>query len=174
MQKPRRAWRIGIWLRLLLAGWRPGRNVWKKVTIPNGASIFPEAQRVLSEFGKLKFGNKHDDNVVIIGPLVKANLLDSIKHLQGMLKTQLYPIAIWGSVDETYILIDEKGIVYKLHFCPTSSSTSYWLTPFASSFEQSLTYLLPCTEPQEEIKADLRSAGIDFKEWEYEGAPLAS
>lgn len=53
MARSHRSMRVRSRIRLMLAGWFPGRNVIESLELPGNFQLFPEAVRVLSEYGGL-------------------------------------------------------------------------------------------------------------------------
>jgi hypothetical protein len=123
--------------------------------LPRSFSLFPEAQRVLTEFGGLRFGDRND--YVDLNPALGEEGADEILPFEVVLETQLYPVGIMEHQDRIYIVIDEKGIVYTV--CLDE------LKPFASSFDRAIECLAGSSVPRREREADLRSVGLFGKEW---------
>lgn len=159
--KRKRSWRWGTWGRLVLAGWRPGRDVWDSLKLPAGFTAFPEAQRVLAEFGGLKFTKPYGS--ATLDPSVGEEISEEIHAYEKKLGRALYPVGIIDGGDTLYLLLDESGLVYTL---------TYRLEPFASSFNQAIKYLvLVCTVNKREQREDLKSIGMFGKFWEKDSGP---
>ena len=106
----KRNWRWSTWLRLLLAGWRPGRNVLNRLTLPESLEVFPEAERILAEFGNLRFGDRNDQ--VRLDPSLGQEIVEQLKMYERELGRRLYPLGVWQHQDRIYLLVDENGVVY--------------------------------------------------------------
>src|SRR5437867_2138353 len=106
----KRTWRWTTWLKLLLAGWRPNRNVWDQLKLPRSFPVFPEAKRVLAEFGNLKFGTANDH--VHLDPSSGEEIAEEIHLYEAALGRSLYPVGFMEHQDRIYLLVDENGIVY--------------------------------------------------------------
>jgi len=78
--------------RLALAGWHPGRNVWKRMKLPESFEPHPIAKRILTEFGKLKIGP--NDNYTRFEPSVEEGVASAIKRFEKEIGRRLYP---WDS-----------------------------------------------------------------------------
>lgn len=150
----RKMWRWSTRFRLLCAGWRPARNVWNHLSIPTSLTVFPEARRVLSEFGALHFGNRME-NVRIV-PTMDEEIIESIKQYEIQLGTRLYPIGIMEHQDRHYLLIDENGVIYTL---------IDQLEPLASTFELAIEYFVHMTVNRRKVESDLQRIGMFGKVW---------
>ena len=117
--------------------------------------MFPEAQRVLTEFGNLRFGDRND--YVELDPSLGENGADEILPFQEELGTRLYPVGIMEHQDRVYLVVDEKGLVYTVLLDE--------LEPFASSFDQAIEFLVRPAINRREWEDDLRSVGLVGKVW---------
>lgn len=152
------AWRWTTWLRLLFAGWYPGRDVWNRLSLPASFTVFPEAQRVLREFGDLRFGSRND--YVDLNPAFGDEGADEILPFQDLLGKRLYPVGIMEHQDRVYLVVDEKGLVY--------TALLNELKPFASSLDRAIEYLVRETIPRRQWEEDLHSVGMLGKTWKLE------
>jgi hypothetical protein len=150
---------IGTRLRLLLAGWRPNRDRWDRLNLPPSLTPFPEARRVLAEFGGLKFGNRNDG--VVLDPSLGEEVAEEIKAFERKLRVRLYPVGVMDHQDRHYLLVDEHGIVYTL---------IDQLEPLATSFHRALEYLIRQMADRRDVEADLRPAGLFGKVWRLDDA----
>ena len=156
----RKNWRWTTLLRLYIAGWRPSRNVWTKLKLPKSLQVFPEAQRILSEFGGLKFGDWQ--NNVSFDPTPGEEVAEPIKTFEGVLGVRLYPVGAMEHQDCHYLLVDEKGIVYTL----IDGVDSFDLEPLASSFERTAEFLVRKLAYYSE--EDLQAIGMKGKIWQID------
>lgn len=150
-------WRWTTRLKLRAAGWRPNRNVWDRLKLPQSLSVFPEAKRILAEFGDLRFSSPAES--VHLDPSVGEEIADQIKVYEKKLGRPLYPVGILEGGDTLYLLVDDKGLVYAL---------SDQLEPFASSFERAIGYLVRHVINGREMKDDLQAAGVLGKVWKLD------
>ena len=160
----RRRWTT--WLTLLVAGWRPCRNIWCQLDLPSGLEVFPEAKRILTEYGGLKF--QRSSEVVHLDPSTAEPIVGQIRRYEEASGRRLYPLGFYEHQDQLYLLIDDQGVVYTLTLLddapePLASSA---LEPLASSFERALESLLGGSRLQREAHEDLRSIGLQGKVWE--------
>jgi uncharacterized protein (TIGR03067 family) len=153
------AWPWSTRLRLLLVGWRPNRNVWNDLALPKSFTVFPEAQRVLAQFGNLYFGDENDH--IRLEPAVGDEITDCIKVLEEKLGKRLYSVGVWEHQDPMYLLVDEDGVVYFLEV-----DTLLW--PLASSFDRAVVYFARRIWNRHEIDDDLRTVGLLGKTWQLE------
>jgi SUKH-3 immunity protein len=168
MTYARRTWGWITHLKLLFAGWRPKRNVWGRLTLPRSLSPFPEAERVLRQFGNLRFGAR--DVVVDFNPALGEEVADEIRMFESQLARRLYPVGIMEHQDRDYLLIDQGGIVYTLMVCPPLQNRAgiAELVPLASSFEQAIETLLHRQPRRREVGEDMCAAGVTGKVWRVE------
>ena len=106
------------------AGWFQGRNVpdqveeWTRELSSDGFEIFPEAERVLSEFGGL---NVHQDAPGVncarepfrVAPTLAAGESDRFGEFAEYLKTTLYPLGE-ASGGHYFLAIGKNGQVFLL------------------------------------------------------------
>lgn len=106
------------------AGWFPGRNVrdqvggWTRELRSDGFESFPEAERVLSEFGGL---NVHQEAPGVncarepfrVAPTLAAGESDRFGEFAEFLKTPLYPLGE-ASGGNYFLAIGESGLVFLL------------------------------------------------------------
>ena len=106
------------------AGWFPGRNLrhqmwdWTRALSSDGFESFPEAERVLSEFGGL---NVHQDAAGVncarepfrLEPTLAAGESDRFGEFAEFLKTTLYPLGE-ASGGHYFLAIGESGQVFLL------------------------------------------------------------
>jgi hypothetical protein len=131
--------------------------VWERLKLPKSFPVFPEAKRILAEFGDLKFSDRTES--VDLDPSVGEEVADEIRVFEKKLGRPLYPVGILEGGDALYLLIDDKGFVYAL--------SGRLLEPFASSFERAIEYLVrPKTEG--ERMEDLQAAGVLGKVWKLD------
>lgn len=100
-------------LRLYWAGWRPGRDVWAKLNLPEGLPVFAEARRILGELGDLQFGDPHWE-MVRFEPYPPPEVLPHITQFAAQIGRQVYPIGYNEHQDRVFLLIDDEGTVYTL------------------------------------------------------------
>ncbi|MFL5328877.1 MAG: SUKH-3 domain-containing protein [Gemmataceae bacterium] len=98
-------------LRLFLAGWRSKRDVWAKLRLPTSPMAFPEAKRILSKFGGLRFGNS-SEHIVFEPADALAYDPDLIRRCEAMVGRRLYPIGYQEHQEREPILVDESGSIY--------------------------------------------------------------
>jgi hypothetical protein len=155
----KRTWRWSTYLKLVLAGWKPGRNVWEQLELPESLPVFAEAQRVLAEFGQLRLGTRHDR--IHLGPSVEDDIVGEIKTYERRLGRRLYPIGVMEHQDPVQLLLDDHGIVYTL-------MPGLELEPMASSFDRAIEFLIRRHTSRQESRDDLRRVGISEKAWRLE------
>ncbi len=103
--------------------------------------MFPEARRVLSEYGNLKFGDRNE--WVHLDPSVGDEVAEQIGRWEKEIARPLYPLGFTEHQDRIYLLIDEEGIVYTL--CLDDAPGQHVdsdLIQLAPSFEEALKYLV--------------------------------
>jgi hypothetical protein len=120
--------------RLVFAGWRPNRNVWARLKLPASFEVFPEARRILSRFGGLKFGDRNE--LARLDPSSGDEVSDQIRACEKLLGRRLYPLGYREHQDREYVLVDEAGTVYLL-----AGDTLHLL---AASFEIAIDDLARC------------------------------
>src|SRR6516164_3222572 len=98
-------------MRLYLAGWRPRRDVWERLRLPASLAVFPEAKRILSSFGGLRFGNRNE-HVVFDPSDAVADDTELVWRCEKAVGRRLYPIGYQEHQDREPILVDEGGAVY--------------------------------------------------------------
>lgn len=152
--KPRR-WRWTTLLKLLFAGWRPNRNGLELLQLPSELAIFPEARRVLSEFGGLSFGNSNKH--VCLDPLTAGEIYGHIGTLECAMGCRLYPVGVWEHQDPMYVLVNERGIVFIIE--------ANECRPLASSFDRAIEYIVRQKWDREEKEEDLGRLGMVGKSW---------
>lgn len=141
--------------RLRRAGWRPGRDVWGRLTLPRGIEAFDAVRKVLSEFGGLTFRIKSGSTT--LDPAVDDKIEGEIRQYAAVLGRPLYPLGITDGGDTIFILIDPEGVVYAL---------GGTLEPLASTFDQAIKYLSRVfTVNQSEQRRDLAAIGLLGKSW---------
>ena len=131
MTKNTRNWRWSTWVRLFLAGWRPNRDVWDELTLPNSFVVFPAARLTLSRYGNLTF--RHPSETVTLDPSAGEEAAEEIAAFEKELGFSLYPIGLLDGGDTIYLLIDERGVVY---------SMSDELQAFALTADRAVEYLV--------------------------------
>lgn len=131
-------------IRLLLAGWRPNRDVWHTMVLPDWVAPNTTAKKILSEFGNLKFGSQNDGGLhVKLNPLCAEVFKEQVICFARALRTTLYPIGSMEIQDEEIILVNEAGNLFCLIENPRSPECiQYNLEALAASFEDALPYLL--------------------------------
>jgi hypothetical protein len=119
------------------AGWFEGRCAKEKRLIPNGYTLFPEAGKVLSEFGGLRIGECHQGKEcatsdIEIDPSIGEGLEDIFKAYEIEFDIKLLPIGQFHR-QQAYLVMDNLGRVY-----------GYFdeLDPLAVNFDQALEVLL--------------------------------
>lgn len=130
------SWRTS--LRLVLHGWRPGRNVWSRIKYPASLTPFPEAVRVLSQFGMLRFGYTRGDLIVRLDPQRCDGFTEQILAFQSHLGRLVFPLGDMVIQDVWRLLIDESGIIYAISEFPENRALTIWIFEFevfAPSFE---------------------------------------
>lgn len=150
----KRMWRWKTWFRLVLAGWRPNRNAWNQLKLPESFDVFPEARRVLTEFGNLKFERAW--GTLILDPFVGEEVRGEIQEYEKQLGYALYPIGIDDGGDTLYLLIDEDGIIYAM---------SGDLQPFAGCFGVAIDRLLCGLIDKRALDEDLRAVQMSGRVW---------
>jgi hypothetical protein len=128
--------------------------VWDDLHLPQSIPVFPEARRILAEFGNLHFGNQND--FVIFSPSEADEVLEEIKLYSKITGRQFHPVGVMQHQDRHYILVDEMSIVYTL---------IDELEPLASSFERAVEFLIWRHTSRHEMEADLESIGMRGKIW---------
>jgi len=98
------------------AGWLPGRDVSRGLKLPEGFTLFPAAQRVLSEFGNLRIGKSGPGLVfartpVVLDPALAFGEEGRFHEFAVLLKTNLYPLGETAD-GHSFVVIDEKGRVF--------------------------------------------------------------
>jgi hypothetical protein len=144
-------------LRLLFSGWRPRRRVWEQLKLPTSFSPFSAAERLLTEFGNLKFGDKNE--YVLLDPSLAERAEMEILGYERVLGRRLFPIGVGDHQDPVYLLVDEGGIIYTL---------DYELRPFASSFDRAIDHLVRLECSRDDLQADLKTVGLAGKFWQQE------
>jgi hypothetical protein len=147
-------------MRLERAGWHPGRDVWSVLKLPSGLDVFPEAKRILSEFGGLTVDNR-DQSRLDLDPALGEEVMEEIEALCKRIGRPLFPLGAADGCDFMYLLIDNVGRLYIL---------TNRLEPFASSFERALPWLVQGSMNTREWKEDLQAAGLFGKAWEIGAA----
>lgn len=147
----RSTWHWATWFKLLLAGWRPNRNVWHQVSLPKSFSVFPSAKEAIAEFGNLKF--QESSELVHLDPSEGERVAEEISRYERKVGCSLYPIGILDGGDTIYLLIDETGIVYTL---------SDGLRPFALTFHRAIEYLV---SHRAGVDPALEKVGLHQKVW---------
>lgn len=127
----KRQWHLKTWLKMLLAGWRPDRDALESLALPEGFDLFPEASRVLSQYGGITFSNDH--LLIKFDPSLIKDCYGSILSASGQIGLPCYPIGFADGGDYLCIMIDKIGRVYTLNYDPE---------PFALNFEQAVDFLL--------------------------------
>ena len=74
----RKRWSWSTRLRLVLAGWRPNRDVWERLTLPAGLAPFAAARAVLREFGGLRLGS--DNEHMWLDPALGEKVADQVRE----------------------------------------------------------------------------------------------
>jgi hypothetical protein len=135
---------------LTVAGWRPHRNCGDQLRLPESPAAFPVAQRILREFGGLRFG--HPNEHIVLDPLGAIDgdpeLLARCEKAVGRV---LYPLGYQEHQDREAILVDQDGAIY-LNF------GDGYLHLLAGSFEASLPYLV-CPGNPRVFASTLKRAG---------------
>jgi hypothetical protein len=135
--------------------------------LPRSLSIFPEAERILSEFGNLRFGNKNDE--VVLDPSTGEDILEETRTYEAKLGRRLYPLGVWKHQDRIYLLIDEQGFVYELNFAVRRERRfHYELRPLASSFDRAVDYMVRRWRTRREKREDLGPVDMLDKVWRLE------
>jgi hypothetical protein len=93
MNQRKSYWRWVTHLRLLLSGWKPRRRVWEQLKLPTSLSPFSAAERILTEFGNLKFGDKNE--YVLLDPSVGERVEKEIRGYERVIGRRLFPIGVW-------------------------------------------------------------------------------
>ncbi len=145
--------------RLIQAGWHPNRNVWNRLKLPQSFDVFPEAKRILSEFGDLSFADRAEH--VLLDPSSGNDEFCRLRECESFLGRRLYPLGYRVHQDREYFFVDENGIIYLL-----AGDT---LEPWASSFEKALDPILQMATHGNDD--DLRSIGLEEKTWQLSETP---
>jgi SUKH-3 immunity protein len=119
------------------AGWYEGRLISSSDISPSELTLFPAAEKVISEFGELHIGESGPGidfatSDVNIDPRLGAHLWHDLNDIGSARRTRLYPL---GEVHLGHglLIIDEQGRIY------------LWaddLERFAGSFSQALEMLV--------------------------------
>jgi len=141
---------------LVLSGWYPNRDVWDKLEIPPQPSVFPEAKRILSEFGNLVLEHRQDDARVDLRPTLAHDVLDDLRAYSQLVGSPLFPLGVADGCDYMYLIVDERGYVYTL---------TDQLEPFSSSFDKAIAYLVRGAMNRRAWEEDLKSANLLGKVW---------
>lgn len=141
--------------RLLLAGWHSQRDVWDRLRLPASSAVFPEAKRILSRFGLLRFGNRNE-HVALDPAAAIEHDPDLIRRCEAAVGRPLYPLGYQEHQDREAVLVDEDGAIY-MNFGDD-------LHLLAMSFEASLGCLSRPGKVRD-FHAALRSAGVPPKQW---------
>lgn len=153
-----RRWRWITYVKLLLAGWRPNRNVLSHLRLPPSFALFPEAKRVLAEYGNVRLGDRNE--YYLFDPFLGEEGAKEILPFERILGRRLYPLGINEHQDVLYLVIDEKGIVYGIMLDECE--------PLASSFEVAVETFVRGYVGARERENDLRSVGLSRKVWKLE------
>ena len=146
---------ISVLPRLLLAGWLPRRDVWARLRLPPSPPLFPEARRVLSRFGRLRFGDRNEH--VLFDPIaVMDDDGDLLRRCEAAVGRRLYPLGYQEHQDREAIFVDEDGAIY-VNFGDD-------LRLLAASFEASLRYLARPGAARS-FRAVSQTAGIQPRHW---------
>ncbi|WP_165250808.1 SUKH-3 domain-containing protein [Paludisphaera soli] len=156
-------------LRLLRAGWRPRREVWGELRLPTGLEVFPEARRILAQYGGLRFSTVPFE-VVILDPCRDQDEVSRIRDASRLLNKRLYRVGYQEVQDRLYLLLDETGWIYTLEGGVGPDEHGNWVVEAAvriqaSSFERALPYLTRGEVDVAQGEADLRAAGITSQAW---------
>ncbi len=116
-------------VRLWWAGWRPRRDVWGQLKLPISPPMFPEAKRVLSRYGGLRFGNS-DEHLALEPVRAMEDDEGLLARCELALGRRLYPLGYQVHQDPEVIFIDERGALFK-----TSGDELYSV---AETFEEAL------------------------------------
>lgn len=157
--------RLIIWLRLVLAGWYPRRDVWERLHLPCSFPVFSEARRILSEFGNLKFGATSE--WVRLDPFVGEEIKNQIAWSEKATGRSMYPLGFMQHQDVEYLIADENGYIYHLTLDggPEPDVTAN-LDLLASSFEKVLKWLVLRTWASRlELIQILRADGLKPLSW---------
>ena len=159
----RQSWRWTTWFKLRSAGWRPGRDIWDKLDLSGSPPIFPEARRILAEFGGLRFGPPHE--IYDLGPSTNAEVADRLEEFGQLIQSRLYCVGYYEHQDRIYFIVGEDGTTYTLieGYDENDEETSE-LEPLASSFER-LIDLFTRTAHRSETIEDLRAIGLLGRIW---------
>ncbi len=104
------------------AGWFPGRNVsdlvegWRvELRRLNNQEMFPEAEKILLEFGGLKIKTPTNKDIpkYDLNPLLVIGENDRFEAFEEILKAKLYPL---GEADggHAFLAVSEDGKIYLL------------------------------------------------------------
>jgi hypothetical protein len=151
--------------RLLLAGWRPGRDVLGRLPLPESFELFSEAERVLRQFAGLEFGNRND--YARLDPAAGDEVVGPIRECERKVGRRMYPVGFTEHQDRAYYLVDETGVVYLMF--PGDE-----LQPLASSFERALDSITRRSIRRRDRDEDLRPLGLVGKSWELAESPADS
>jgi len=118
--------------RLFLAGWRRKTNQWDGLRLPPSFEVFPEARRVLTKFGGLRFGGSNE--YICLEASAGEEVVDQIRKCEAKIGRRLYPVGFREHQDREYFLVDEDGTAYLI-----AGGALYIV---ASSFERALDHIV--------------------------------
>ena len=153
-------------LNLLFVGWRPGRDVWHKLRLPEGIDVFSTARKVLSEFGLLKFGPSCERT--ILDPAAAGDLRRPIELLSQKVGVALFPIGVTHVQDVEYLVVDENEVIYRLFHCTSSVPEVYSLRPLAANADDAVDLLMGRTRGSERRRKAMLERGLLDRRWEVE------
>lgn len=145
-------------LQLLLAGWRPHRDVWDRLRRPDGLPAHAEAKRILSRYGQLRIGPSND--FTVLDPSVGDEIREPLRWCERVLGRSVYPLGYSEHQDRNYLLVDEAGVIYDLSLDSADPAIPAELRPLASSFEKLLPSLVTGSFNVKELREDLDAIGL--------------
>ncbi|WP_435015898.1 SUKH-3 domain-containing protein [Tundrisphaera sp. TA3] len=157
--------RLIFWLKLLMAGWHPRRDVWERLHLPGTFRVFPEAKRILSEYGNLRFGDSIE--WALLDPFVGEEIKNQISWSEMATGRSMYPLGSMQQQDVEYLIADEIGYIYHLTLDggPEPDVTAD-LDLLASSFVKALKWLVLRTwASRVELNRILRADGLKPLSW---------
>jgi hypothetical protein len=154
-------WRASTVLKLVLSGWRPGRNALKKLALPDDFPRFQVANQFLAEFGGLRFGKPMD--YVDLSPMLGQEVASTIRALGRVVGVPFYPLGVMHHQDREYILIDEREVIWLLS---CDRERAWIIEPWAASISKAIEFMVRRVTHGDDVEQSLQDSGVPRRQFE--------
>ena len=152
-------------------GWTLDRSSAQWVDHTKSFKPFPEAERIIRQFGGLVFTEPNRGEVIYMSmpPGDNRNIVRAVNESMHLIEKDLFPFGYMEYSEVDILVVDAEGVVYIINL---DESEPGWCSadvrPFAACFDDVLNYYITLPKERvnfERLAAGLKQLGLYRREW---------